>query len=83
MADWWQPTAQGYFSRVSKARAREAVKEATGNGATRVAAGMKKGEVTAYCAQLLQDVRWVPAPLRVMAAKGAPAMEEESGAAGD
>ena len=44
MADWWVPTAANYLGSVSKAKALEAVKEATGNDCTQAVAGMKKPE---------------------------------------
>ena len=44
MADWWVPTAANYLGSVSKAKALEAVKEATGIDCTQAVAGMKKAE---------------------------------------
>jgi len=64
MADWWVPTAGRYLGHVSKAKALEAVKEATGVDPTQATAGMKKADVVAYCASKLEGTRWVPAPLR-------------------
>ena len=76
MADWWAPTAANYLGHVSKAKALEAVQEATGeHGAPAVAAMMKKAEATAYCARKLEGTRWLPSPLRPLAA--APRHEEE------
>jgi len=64
MADWWVPTAENYLGSVSKAKALEAVKEATGIDSTKAVAGMKKPEAIAYCATKLEGLRWLPAPLR-------------------
>lgn len=64
MADWWVPTAENYLGSVSKAKALEAVKEATGIDSTNAVAGMKKPEAIAYCATKLEGLRWLPAPLR-------------------
>lgn len=67
MADWWVPSAANYLGRVSKAKALEAVKEATGVDAAQAMAGMKKTDVAAHCAVRLEGSRWLPAPLRVIA----------------
>ncbi|MGJ7498597.1 hypothetical protein ACSFA8_26560 [Variovorax sp. RT4R15] len=41
MTDWWLPTAACYLNGVSKAKALEAVKEATGVDPAQATAGMK------------------------------------------
>jgi ParB family chromosome partitioning protein len=64
MADWWQPTPACYLNHVSKAKALEALREATGTDASVATAGMKKAGVVAYCAGRLEGTRWLPAPLR-------------------
>lgn len=64
MADWWVPTAATYLASVSKAKALEALKEATGIDASASVASMKKGELVAYCASKLEGTRWLPVPLR-------------------
>lgn len=69
MADWWVPTTAHYLGSVSKAKALEAVKEASGADATQAVAGMKKPEVAAYCANKLEGSRWLPSPLRPLVAK--------------
>jgi ParB family chromosome partitioning protein len=66
MADWWLPTPTTYLSSVSKAKALEAVKEATGVDAAHTVAKMKKVELTAYCARQLEGTRWLPSPLRIV-----------------
>lgn len=68
LADWWVPTVPNYFGSVSKAKALEAVKEATGIDSTKSVAGMKKPEAIAYCASKLEGLRWLPGPLRARAA---------------
>ncbi|KQW56947.1 hypothetical protein [Variovorax sp. Root411] len=68
MADWWAPTAANYFGHVSKAKALEAVQEATGEHATPALATMKKPEAAAHCARRLEGTRWLPSPLRPLAA---------------
>ncbi|CAN7775353.1 ParB/RepB/Spo0J family partition protein [Variovorax sp. LjRoot84] len=69
MADWWAPRAANYLGRVSKAKALEAVKEATGIDATQAVAGMKKSDAVAHCASKLEGARWLPAPLRSLSAQ--------------
>lgn len=78
MADWWLPTERRYLASVSKAKALEAVKEATGVDATKATAGMKKGEVVAYCASKLEGTRWLPTPLCSCAATSTPTGEGAS-----
>ena len=67
MADWWVPTTANYLGHVSKAKALEAVTEATGINSTKAVAGMKKPEVVAHCAEKLEGTRWIPKPLRPVA----------------
>ncbi len=66
MADWWEPTAGGYLGHVSKAKALEAVKEATGMDPTQATAGMKKPDLVCYCASKLEGTRWLPLPLQTL-----------------
>ncbi|MGJ7609264.1 ParB N-terminal domain-containing protein [Variovorax sp. LT1R20] len=68
MADWWVPTAANYLGHVSKAKALEAVEEAIGEHGTPLVAAMKKAEAAAHCARRLEGTRWLPAPLRPLAA---------------
>lgn len=81
MVDWWIPTASCFLNSVSKAKALEAVKEATGVDPTQATAGMKKAEVVAYCATKLEGTRWLPSPLRMKGDIGdAPAVSEDEAA---
>jgi ParB family transcriptional regulator, chromosome partitioning protein len=68
MADWWTPTAANYLGHVSKAKALEAVAEATGEQGTPAVGAMKKAEAAAHCARRLEGTRWLPSPLRPLAA---------------
>jgi ParB family chromosome partitioning protein len=68
MADWWQPSAKGFFQRVPKAKVCEALTEA---GITPVAgqpafATMKKSALCACAEAALADTRWLPEPLRAV-----------------
>jgi ParB family chromosome partitioning protein len=66
MADWWRPTPACYLAQVSKGKALDAVREATGVDATAATAGLRKAEVVAYCADRLEGTRWLPKPLRAI-----------------
>ncbi|RZL91433.1 MAG: hypothetical protein EOP82_12805 [Variovorax sp.] len=72
------PTAANYLGSVSKAKALEAVKGATGIDSTKAMAGMKKPEAIAYCASRLEGLRWLPVPLRARAANPVSVKDEES-----
>jgi len=64
MTAHWQPTAEGYFSRVTKAQILEAVREAaSGEEASRIA-GMKKQAMAEAAEQLLAGAGWLPPLLR-------------------
>jgi ParB family chromosome partitioning protein len=69
-------TTVNYLGRVSKAKALEAVKEATGIDSTKAVAGMKKADAIAHCVAKLEGSRWLPAPLRPLAA-GASIREDD------
>jgi ParB family chromosome partitioning protein len=64
MAEYWQPTAAGYFGRVSKQQTLDAVAE----GVTREAADnlvkLKKDELAKKAEQQLKGTGWLPAMLR-------------------
>jgi len=83
LADWWLPTAACYLNSVSKAKAVEAVKEATGVDPTQATAGMKKAEVVAYCARQLEGTRWLPSPLRMKGEIGDALQQREEEASDD
>jgi ParB family chromosome partitioning protein len=64
MAEYWQPSATGYFARVSKQQTLDAVAE----GVTRQAADnlvkLKKDELAKEAEKALKGVGWLPAILR-------------------
>lgn len=64
MADWWQATSQHYLQHVSKRAMLDAVREATGTEPPAALATLKKPELAAHCAALLEGTRWLPVPLR-------------------
>ena len=64
MADWWEPTAQGYLNHVSKAQIVQALKEAGPDLADDGAGAIKKEVLVVKAASRLAGKRWLPAPLR-------------------
>ena len=66
MVGWWDASVANHLERVSKAKALDAVKEATDIDAAQAMASLKNAEVTMHCAISLEDSRWLPAPLRVI-----------------
>lgn len=64
MADWWEPTAEGFLNHVSKAQIVQALKEAeVGPGTDRVES-MKKDVLVGTALARLKGRRWLPVPLR-------------------
>ncbi len=64
MADWWEPSADEYLSRVPKALIVQAVGEASMPAEAASIEKMKKGEAVAKAADLLQGKRWLPGILK-------------------
>ncbi len=60
----WTPTADGFLGRVTKARILQAVAEAKGERAAESIAHLKKGDMAARAAVLLEGTGWLPEPLR-------------------
>jgi len=65
MAEYWQPTAQGYFARVSKQPALDAVAEGSTKEAADNLARLKKDELAKEAEKALKDTGWLPAILRM------------------
>ncbi|MDP3086083.1 MAG: ParB/RepB/Spo0J family partition protein [Rubrivivax sp.] len=64
MADWWEPTAEGYLKHVPKARIVQALKEAGPDLAGGGVEAMKKESLVIAAASRLAGKRWLPGPLR-------------------
>jgi ParB family transcriptional regulator, chromosome partitioning protein len=64
LAQWWTPTAKGYFGRVSKAMIAEAVTEGVTAQAADNIASLKKAEMAERAEALLAGTGWLPALLR-------------------
>jgi ParB family transcriptional regulator, chromosome partitioning protein len=64
MADYWQPTAAGYFSRVSKEQTLAAIGQACGAGAKAGFVTLKKAALAEAAEKKLKGSRWLPELLR-------------------
>ncbi|MDP1899284.1 MAG: chromosome partitioning protein ParB [Rubrivivax sp.] len=64
MADWWEPTAQGYLNHVPKAQIVQALKEAGPDLADDGVGAMKKDVLVVKAASRLAGKHWLPASLR-------------------
>lgn len=64
MADWWEPTAEGFLNHVSKAQIVQALKDAGPDLARDGVEGMKKDVLVNTAASRLTGTRWLPVPLR-------------------
>lgn len=64
MTAYWQPTAEAYLSRVTKAQILEAVREAKSEGEADRMATMKKPDMAARAERLLEGTGWLPMALR-------------------
>lgn len=60
MAAWWKPTAEGYFSHVSKAVILEAVQEFAPGNVNRLAK-LKKADIASEAERLAVGTGWMPA----------------------
>lgn len=64
MADWWEPTAEGFLNHVSKAQIVQALKDAGPDLARDGVEGMKKDVLVNTAAARLAGKRWLPTMLR-------------------
>jgi ParB family chromosome partitioning protein len=64
MADWWEPTADGFLNHVSKAQIVQALKEAGADLTRDGVESMKKDVLVNTAAGRLRGTRWLPALLR-------------------
>ncbi|TBR12529.1 MAG: ParB/RepB/Spo0J family partition protein [Rugosibacter sp.] len=60
MAAWWKPTAEGYFSHISKAVILEAVQQFAPQHVTRLAK-LKKADIASEAERLAEGTGWMPA----------------------
>ena len=64
MADWWEPTEEGFLGHVSKAQIVQALKEVGPGPGSDGVDGMKKDLLVGTALARLKGRRWLPAPLR-------------------
>jgi len=64
MSDWWEPTAAGYFSRVTKDTILAAIEEGAGAEAAKHIKDVSKSELARVAERELQGKRWLPKPQR-------------------
>jgi len=76
MTQWFVPTSENFFDRISKTRICEALREAGKDGGPS-RESMKKGELSRLAEQEIAGTGWLPEPLR-LADEGAAAVEEGS-----
>lgn len=67
MTAFWEPTAERYLSRVTKAHVLAAMTEAVSPDAARRLSGLKKGDLIAAAQPDLVKAQWLPALLRTRA----------------
>ena len=77
MRAYWKADERSYLSRVTKAQIGEAVREAVSARAAERIAGMKKPDMAAEAAQLLDGKGWLPSVLRRAGEAGQPVVEAE------
>jgi ParB family chromosome partitioning protein len=65
----WRPMAATYLGRVTKSRILEAVREAKGEQAAQLIAGLKKADMAREAERLLEGSGWLPEPLRLRGAE--------------
>lgn len=76
MTQWFIPTAENFFDRISKMRICEALQEAGKDGGPS-RESLKKGELSKLAEQEITGSGWLPEPLRITNDSAAP-VEEES-----
>jgi len=76
MTPFWQPTAERYLSRVTKAHVLAAVSEAVSPDTAQRLSGLKKGDLMAAAEPDLVKARWLPVWLRTKVAVEASSEDE-------
>jgi ParB family transcriptional regulator, chromosome partitioning protein len=64
MKTWFEPTAENYFSRISKPQILEALLEARATAPAPAWEKLKKSELAALAAREIEGKNWLPEPLR-------------------
>lgn len=71
MTQWFEPTAENYFGRISKSGMQEAITEAKGAEYAAGISGMKKADAAAYAERQIDGTGWLPPIVRVDTTKEA------------
>ena len=80
MSDWFEPTADNYFTHVNRTTVELAVAEAKGKEAElSVRASKKKGEAVLIAERLVSGSGWLPVPVRIAEEAAAETMDDETG----
>lgn len=64
MAQWFTPTAENYFSRISKAAILQVLQEAKGTPLSPATAKLNKTDLAAQAGRTVAGTGWLPVPLR-------------------
>jgi ParB family chromosome partitioning protein len=67
MADWWEPSAEGFLNHISKSQIVQVLKEARPDLGLRDVEGMKKNALARTAEGYLKGKRWLPPTLRLPA----------------
>ncbi|NTF44030.1 ParB/RepB/Spo0J family partition protein [Rhizobium rhizogenes] len=65
MTQWFEPTAENYFGRISKIGIERALTEAKGADFAAGVSGMKKADAAAYAERQIAGTGWLPALLKI------------------
>ena len=64
MAQWFRPTEENFFGRITKPQIIKAMKEA-GHTPDSAAASLKKPQLASIATEVVRNTNWLPEPLRV------------------
>lgn len=64
MAEWWKPTKEAFFDRLTKVQIADVVSEACSADAARTLDGLKKSEMSGKAEAMVSGTRWLPSALR-------------------
>ena len=64
MTSWFKPTAENFFSRVSKSQIAECLKQA-GKPLSGDAINLKKADLASLAEREVQGTGWLPEPIRI------------------
>ena len=65
MTQWYAPTGESYFGRISKAGIKQAVTEAVGEDLALGILGMEKAKAVEFAERKIAGTGWLPAPVRI------------------